>query len=152
MSLEERLMADLKEAMRNREEIRVSAIRMVRAALANETIDKRRPLTEDEAVAVLSRQVKQRRESIEAFTAGNRPDLVAREQHELDVLVAYMPQQLTRDEIDAAARAVIQEIGATGQNDFGKVMSRLAPSLKGKADGKVIGEVVRNLLSNLQIG
>lgn len=147
MSLEERLMADMKEAMRRREEVRVSAIRMVRAALTNEAIDKRRPLSEDEAVAVLSRQVKQRRESIEAFTAGNRPDLVAREQQELDVLLAYMPRQMTQDEIVQAARATIQEVGAAGPTDFGKVMSRLAPALKGKADGKLIGDVVRKLLS-----
>ncbi|RPJ27255.1 MAG: GatB/YqeY domain-containing protein [Planctomycetaceae bacterium] len=147
MSLEERLIADMKDAMRGREEVRVSAIRMVRAALANEAIDKRRPLSEEEAVAVLSRQVKQRRESIEAFSAGNRQDLVDREQQELDVLLAYMPQQMTQDEIVQAAKATIQEVGATGPTDFGKVMSRLAPALKGKADGKLIGDVVRKLLS-----
>jgi uncharacterized protein len=147
MGLEDRLMSDLKDAMRGRQEIRVSAIRMVRAALANEAIDKRRPLEESEAVAVLSRQIKQRRESIEAYTLGNRPDLVAREQEELDILLVYLPAQMSREEIAEAAKNAIQEAGANSPNDFGKVMSRLAPALKGRAEGKVIGEVVRELLS-----
>ena len=147
MGLEERLMADLKDAMRNRQELRVSTIRFARAALGNEAIDKRRPLTEEEAMAVLARQVKQRRESIEEFKKGNRQDLVAKEQQEMEILLEYLPQQMSRDEIAEAARAAIQETGASGPNDFGKVMSRLAPALKGRADGRAIGEVVRELLS-----
>ena len=147
MGLEDRLMADLKDAMRNHQEVRVSAIRMVRSALNYEAVEKRRPLEESEVVAVISRQIKQRRESIEAYSKGNRPDLVAREQEELDILLAYLPQQMSREEIVGAARGMIQELGASTPNDFGKVMSRLAPALKGRADGKVIGEVVRELLS-----
>jgi uncharacterized protein YqeY len=147
MGLEDRLMADLKDAMRNRQEVRVSTIRLARTALAYEAIEKRRPLDEGEVTTVLHRQVKQRRESIEAYAKGNRPDLVAREQEELDILLSYLPQQMSRDEIAEAARGVIKEVGASGPNDFGKVMSRLAPALKGRADGKVIGEVVRELLS-----
>lgn len=147
MGLEDRLMVDLKDAMRNREELRVSTIRFARAALVNEAIDKRRPLTEDEATAVLARQVKQRRESIEEFKKGNREDLVSKEQQEMEILLAYLPQQMNRDEITEAAKTTIREVGAAGPNDFGKVMSRLAPALKGKADGRVIGEVVRELLA-----
>ncbi len=147
MGLEEQLMADLKDAMRNRDEVRVSTIRFARAALANEAIDKRRALTEDEVLAVLTKQVKQRRESIEEFKKGNRPDLVAKEQQEMEILLEYLPRQMSREEIAEAARATIQETGAVGPNDFGKVMSRLAPALKGRADGRVIGEVVRELLS-----
>jgi uncharacterized protein YqeY len=148
MGLEERLMADLKDAMRNREELRVSTIRYARAALANEAIEKRRPLTEDEVIGVLTRQVKQRRESIAEFTKGNRPDLATKEQREIDVLMDYLPRQMSREEIIDAARATINEVGAAGPNDFGKVMSRLAPALKGRADGKLVGEVVRELLSS----
>ncbi len=147
MGLEDRLMADLKDAMRNHQEVRVSAIRMARSALNYESVEKRRPLEESEVVAVISRQIKQRRESIEAYSKGNRPDLVAREQEELDILLSYLPQQMSREEIAEAARGAIQELGASAPSDFGKVMSRLAPALKGRADGKVIGEVVRELLS-----
>lgn len=148
MGLNERLMEDLKDAMRKRQEVRVSAIRMARAALANEAIAKGRPLEEGEILSVLSRLMKQRRESIEAFTKGNRPDLAAREQEELEILQAYMPQQMSREEIVEAAKAAIQQVGAQGPGDFGKVMSKLAPELKGRAEGRVISDVVRDLLSS----
>ncbi len=147
MGVNEQLMEDLKDAMRKHQEVRVSAIRMARAAIVNEAIAKGRPLTDEDIIGVLSRQVKQRRESIEAFTKGNRPDLAAREREEEEVLLSYMPQQMSREEIGLAAQTTIQEVGATGPGDFGKVMSKLAPQLKGRADGRVIGEVVRDLLS-----
>lgn len=147
MDLNERLMADLKDAMRNRQEVRVSTIRLARAAITNEAIAKRRPLDEAELVGVISRQVKQRRESIEEFNKGNRPDLVAREQAELEILLSYMPQQMSRDEIATEARTVIEQVGAKEPKDFGKVMSKLAPQMKGRADGQLVAEVVRELLS-----
>lgn len=146
MGLSDQMMADQKVAMRNHQEIRLSTIRMARAAIINEQIEKRRPLEEAEVLSVLVRQVKQRRESIEEFGKGNRPDLVAKEQAEMEVLLGYMPQQMTREEIEQRARATVQQVGATGPNDFGKVMSKLAPELKGRADGKLISEVVRGLL------
>ncbi len=147
MDLNERLMADLKDAMRNRQEVRVSTIRLARAAIGNEAIAKRRPLEESEVLAVISRQIKQRRESIEEFQKGNRPDLVAREQEELEILLTYMPEQMSREEIASAAGVAIQQVGAQDSKDFGKVMSRLAPQLKGRADGRLVAEVVRELLS-----
>jgi len=147
MSLNDRLMADLKDAMRKHQEVRVSAIRMARSAIAYEAIDRGRPLDDGEIIGVLSRLIKQRRESIEAFEKGNRPDLVAREQEELEILLSYMPQQMSRDEIVQEARATIREVGATGPGDLGKVMSKLAPRLRGRADGRVISDVVRELLS-----
>ncbi len=147
MGLNEQLMEDLKDAMRNRQEVRVSTIRMARAAIVNEAIAKGRPLTDEDIIGVLTRQIKQRRESIEEFKKGNRPDLVAREQEELEVLLSYMPRQMSREEIVEAAKATIQEVGAKGSGDFGKVMSKLAPQLKGRAEGRVVGEVVRELLS-----
>ena len=147
MGLNEQLMEDLKDAMRKHQEVRVSTIRMARAAIVNETIAKGKPLDDNEIIGVLSKQIKQRRESIEEFTKGNRPDLVAREQQELEILLSYMPRQMSREEIGQAAEATIQQVGAKGPGDFGKVMSKLAPELKGRADGRVIGEVVRELLS-----
>jgi uncharacterized protein len=146
MGLSEQLMDDLKDAMRSHQEIRVSTIRLARAAITNEQIEKRRPLEESEILGVLVKQVKQRRESIEEYGKGNRPDLVAREQAEMEILLGYLPQQMTREEIEETARAAIQEMGVTSANDFGKVMSRLSPQLKGRADGRAISEVVRGLL------
>jgi uncharacterized protein len=146
MGLNEQLMADLKDAMRSRQEVRLSTIRMLRAAIANEAIDKRRPLDDSEVIGVIQRQIKQRRESIDAFIQGNRPELAAREQEELEVLFAYMPPQMSRDDIAEAARGAIQEVDARGPSDFGRVMSVLSPRLKGRADGRVIAEVVRELL------
>lgn len=145
--MNERLMEDLKDAMRKRQEVRVSTIRMARAAVANEAIAKGRPLSDEEILDVFARQVKQRRESIEAFNKGNRPDLAAKEQEELEVLLSYMPQQMSREEIVEAAKATIAQVGAKGPGDYGKVMSKLAPQLKGRAEGRLIGEVVRGLLS-----
>ncbi len=147
MGLNEQLMEDLKDAMRKRQEVRVGAIRLARAAIANEAIAKGKPLTDEDIIGVLSRQIKQRRESIDAFTKGNRPELAAKEQEEMEILQAYMPQQMSREEIAKAAEAAIQQVGATGPSDFGKVMSKLAPQLKGRAEGQVIAEVVRELLS-----
>ncbi len=147
MGLNEQLMEDLKDAMRKRQEVRVSTIRLARAAIGNEAIAKGRPLTDEEIIGVFGRQIKQRRESIEEFTKGNRPDLVAREQEELAILLSYMPQQMTREEIIQAAEATIREVGAQGPSDFGKVMSRLAPQVKGRADGRAVSEIVRELLA-----
>ncbi|MCL4370268.1 MAG: GatB/YqeY domain-containing protein [Chloroflexi bacterium] len=146
MGLNEQLMEDLKDAMRKRQAVRVSTIRMARAAIVNEAIAKGKPLTDEDVVGVLSRQIKQRRESIEEFTKGNRPELAAREQEELEILRTYMPQQMSREEIVQAAEAVIAQVGAKGPGDFGKVMSKLAPQLKGRAEGQVIADVVRDLL------
>jgi uncharacterized protein len=147
MGLNEQLMDDLKDAMRNRQEVRLSTIRMLRAAVANESIEKRRPLDDGEIVVLVSRQIKQRRESIDAFLQGNRPELAAREQEELEILRSYMPEQLSREQIAEAARAAIQELSARGPGDFGRVMSVLAPRLKGRADGREIAEVVREELA-----
>lgn len=147
MGLNDQLMDDLKDAMRNRQEVRVSTIRMARAAITNETIAKGRPLDESEIQAVIARQIKQRRESIEEFEKGNRPDLVAREQEELEILQSYLPPQMSREEIAEAAKPIIQQVGAKGPNDFGKVMSKLAQELKGRAEGRIVADVVRELLS-----
>ncbi len=146
MSLQEQLHDDLKAAMRQRDEIRVSVIRMVRAAIANAGIDKRGPLDDADVLSIIQRDVKRHRESIDAFRTGNRPDLVTKEEAELQLLLAYLPQQLSRDEIVAAARVAIVEVGASGPQAMGKVMSILAPRLKGKADGRLMSQVVQELL------
>ncbi len=126
--------------------VRRDTLRLALAALHNEEVAKRRALTEEELLAVLGKQAKMRRESIEAFGKGGRDDLVAKEKAELAVLEAYLPQQLSREEIADLARAAIAETGAASPADQGKVMQKLMPQVRGKAEGKAVAEVVSGLL------
>lgn len=146
MNLQERLMEDLKDSMRRREEIRVSVLRLLRAAIKNAEVEKLHPLDDSEVLRVIEKEAKQRRESIAEFSRGNRPDLVAREEAELAILLEYLPRQMSRDEVEDAARRVIAEVGARGPTDVGKVMPRLMAEVRGKADGKLVGQVVQELL------
>ena len=146
-TFEDRLMADLKDAMRAGDVVRRETIRLLRSALHNARIEQERPLTEAEEQAVLARQIKQRRESIDEFQRGGRQDLVAKEQQELRVLETYMPAQLGSEEIEAEARKAIAATGAQGPREQGKVMAWLAPRLRGKADLKQVGQVVLRLLT-----
>ena len=145
--LEERLMADLKDAMRSRDSIRLETVRLLRSALHNARIEQGRPLTADEELAVVSRQIKQRRESIEAFEGAGRADLAAKERRELAVLEAYLPPQMGLAEIEAEVRQAIQATGARSPREQGRVMAWLAPRLRGRADLGQIGQVVQRLLS-----
>jgi len=148
-ALEERLNNDLKEAMRRNDETRKLAIRAVKAAITQAKVagTEARELSEQEVLAIIAKQIKQRRESIEEFTKGNRPDLVAKEQAEIEVLEAYLPKQLSEEEIRARAQAVIAELGVTDLKGLGPVMKRLTAELKGVADGGTINRIVRSLLS-----
>jgi uncharacterized protein YqeY len=147
MSLKERLNNDLKEALRRGEEQRKATLRMALAALHNAEIEAGGELAESAGLGVLAKEAKQRRESIEEFRKGHRDDLVAREEAELAVIEQYLPQQMTRDEIVAAARAVIAQVGAGGPGDKGKVMPVLVNQLRGRADGREINAVVTELLA-----
>jgi uncharacterized protein len=146
MSLKDKLFEDLKQAMRQGDEMRKAAIRMVRAAITNAEIDKQRELTDQEVQALISKEIKQRHEAIELFKQGKRQDLVDEETAQIQALVGYLPQQMTQAEIEATARQVIAELGATGPAQMGQVMRMLMDQLKGKADGKLINQVVKNLL------
>lgn len=153
MGLKERLEADQREAMRAGQSLRLSAIRLLRNAIHNEEIACGRPLTDEEIVnTVLARQIRQRRESIAEFQKAGRQDLVDREEAELQVLLAYQPEQLSPLEIEALVRATISEVGATGPRDQGKVMGRLAPQLRGKADLGAVGQLVQRLLAEAASG
>ena len=148
MSLNERLAADLKDAMRQRDELRRSVLRMTLAALHNAEIAARgQPLDDAAELAVLTKEAKQRRESIEEFRKAGRPDRADQEEAELAILAGYLPEQAGRDEILSAARAVIAETGASGARDIGKVMPVLMERLRGRAEGREVSEVVRELLS-----
>jgi len=147
MTLKEKLTADLKEAMKQGDAVRKETIRALRGAIRNAEIDRGRELTDAETLDVIARQAKQRRDSIEQYRKGNRPDLVEQEQRELAVIEAYLPRQLTDDEIAARVDAVIAELGVTDMKGMGAVMKRLTAELKGQADGKRISQVVRQRLS-----
>ncbi len=149
MTIEQRLMDDLKEAMRSDDKLRRSVIRLVRAALQNEQIAKRSELDDAAAIEVLSRMTRQYRESIETYRQGNRPDLAEQEEQELAVVMGYMPQQLSRNEVRDAAQRTAEEVGASGPADRGRVMGALMPRLRGKADGSVVNEVVTELLESM---
>jgi len=147
-NLKQKLTDDLKQAMRSRDTIGRSAIRLLMAAINNAEIARQATLEDADILGIIAKEVRQRHESIEAFKQGNRPDLVAQEEAELAVLQEYLPQQLTREEIMEAARRVIAEVGAEGPGDKGKVMPKLISQLKGRADGREINAVVSELLSS----
>jgi len=144
--MKERLTGDLKQAMKAGDTARRSVIRMAMAAIKNAEIAKREPLEEPEVLGVIAKEARQRQESIDAFKEGERQDLVDKEEAELAILQEYLPEQATREEIVAAARAAIAEVGAQGPRDKGKVMPVLIAQFKGKAGGREINEVVSELL------
>lgn len=146
MSLSERLEAAMRDAMRARDEQRTQTLRMAMAAAHNLKIERRRDLTDDEVVDVLTKQVKQRRESIEMYRAGGREDRAAAEEAEAAILAEYLPEQLGAAEVERLAREAIAETGASSPADLGRVMGRLAPQTRGRADGRMVSEVVRRLL------
>jgi hypothetical protein len=146
MSLSDRLEAAMRDAMRARDEQRTQTLRMAMAAAHNLKIERRRDLTDEEVVDVLTRQVKQRRESIEMYRAGGREDRAAAEEAEAAILAEFLPEQLGEDEVEALARAAIAETGASTPADLGRVMGRLAPQTRGRADGRLVSDVVRRLL------
>ncbi|NPV42913.1 MAG: GatB/YqeY domain-containing protein [Firmicutes bacterium] len=146
MSLKDRLLNDMKESMKNKDKDRLSVIRMARAAILNAEKEKMRELEEGEVIEVLAREVKQRKESLPEFEKGNRPDLVEKIQKEIDVLMEYLPKQLTETEIEDIVRQTIMELGVNSLNDMGKVMGKLMPQLKGRADGSLVNKIVKQLL------
>ena len=149
MALLQRLRDDLKQAMKEGDKVRVSILRLVLADINNAEIAKGIPLEDSDILGIIAKQAKQHRESIDAFGKGNRPDLVLKEKSELTVLLQYLPEQMSREEIISAARQVIEEVGARGPGDKGKVMSKLMAQLKGKAEGREVNEVISELLASL---
>ena len=146
MSLMEKLTADMKEAMKHGEKERLSVIRLVRGAVRQAEIDGKKTLSDDEIIGVITKEVKMRRDSIEEFERGNRADLVEKTQAEIAILMPYLPEQLSADEVRRIIEAAVSEVGATTAKDMGKVMGVLMPRVKGRADGKLVNEIVRSLL------
>jgi uncharacterized protein YqeY len=147
MSLRERLDAELKSAMKSKDSLKLSVIRMIRSSVKNREIELHHELDDREITEILSTLGKQRRESIRLFKEADRQDLVVKEEKELGVLLEFLPQQLSREEIEALVGQVIIDCGAQGSKDMGKVMKLLAPVIAGRADGKIVSEVVREKLA-----
>ena len=150
MSLKDKLTADMKDAMKAREagKLRLSVIRLVRGAIRQQEIDGQKELSDEDVLGVISKEVKQRRDSIEDFKKGGRDDLVAEAEAEIAVLMEYLPQQLSEDEVRSLVKEAIAASGATSPKDMGKVMKELMPKVKGRADGKLVNGIVKELLAH----
>nr|WP_092068516.1 GatB/YqeY domain-containing protein [Dendrosporobacter quercicolus]NSL47124.1 GatB/YqeY domain-containing protein [Dendrosporobacter quercicolus DSM 1736]SDL77140.1 hypothetical protein SAMN04488502_101785 [Dendrosporobacter quercicolus] len=149
MSLKDKLNEDMKQAMKDKEagKLRLSVIRMVRATIKNVEIDRKKELSEEEVLDVLAKEVKMRRDAMEEFTKGNRLDLAQQLEQEIAILLLYLPQQLSEAEVRVLVTDAVAETQATTPKDMGKVMAALMPKVKGRADGKLVNSIVRELLS-----
>ncbi len=148
MTLTEQVQKDMVDAMRKKEELRLSTLRMMKAALQNKAIDKRAPLDEKEELQVFSTMIKQRKDSIEQFEKGNRPELARKEADEIVIIEAYMPKSVGEDEIAAAVKATIAEMGSPTMKDMGTVMKNVMAKFAGaRVDGKVVSEMVKKQLA-----
>ena len=147
MEIQNRLSEDLKTAMKAKEKIKVDTIRMVRAQLKDFQIAKRDELTEEDEISVLINAAKKRKEALELYEKSDRQDLIEQEKQELEIISAYLPAQLSKEEVEKVVLKVIEEVGASSPQDLGKVMGATMKDLKGKADGRMVQEIVREKLS-----
>lgn len=147
MSLEEKLLEEMKQAMKTNDKIRLSTIRMIRSSSKNKEIELRRKLEDEDIFKVIQGMVRKGEESIEQFQAGGRNDLVEKEKMEIEILKSFLPQQIPQEEIIKIIDETIQETQASSLKDLGKVMKALMPRLGGKSDGKVINQLVKERLS-----
>lgn len=149
MSLKEQLTEDMKQAMKAKEagKLRLSVIRMVRSAIKNVEIDSKKELAEEGVLDIVSKEVKMRRDSMEEFRKANRQDLVDQLEQEIAILLPYLPQQLTEAEVRALVSEAVAASGATTPKDMGKVMALLMPKVKGRVDGKLVNNIVRESLN-----
>lgn len=147
MNLLERLNQDIKQAMKNKEKDKLTTLRMIKASIQNEAIKLGSELSEDAELTVLSREVKQRKDSLHEFDKAGREDLVEKIRTELQYVEEYMPEQLSEEEISRIVLATIDEVGASSKSEMGKVMAAIMPKLKGKAEGSLINKLVQQHLS-----
>jgi len=147
MGLQERLLQDLKSAMKSGDKVRVETIRLLRAQLKNAQIAKGGELSPEEEIGVLTKAVKKRKEAMELYQKGERMDLFEKEERQLKIISEYLPKPLTREEVEEVVSRIIQRVGATGLKDLGKVMPEAMKELKGRADGKLVQQIAREKLS-----
>ena len=147
MALKERLDEDMKRAMRAKAQLELNTIRMLKSAIKYREIELGKPLEDAGVHVVIAGEIKRRRDAVEQYRAGNRQDLADKEQKEIEVLQAYLPQQLTEDELRAKVDEAVKKLGAQGMKDMGAVMKALLPEVQGRADGKVVSDLVKARLS-----
>ncbi len=152
MSLRDQIPEDLKTALRGKKSLDLSVLRMLQAAIKNREIDKKGELNDEEIVQVVSSEIKKRRDAIEEFTKVSREDAAEAEQLEINVLMKYMPEQLSEEEVASKVQELVAGSGAAGLKDLGIAMKVVMPALKGKADGKLINKYVREQLAKLEQG
>lgn len=148
--LEEKIRTDLNDAMKNRDSEKVGTLRFLLAAIKNVTIEKRQPLSDDEVISVIQKQIKSRNDSIELYRTGGREGLAEKEQREIAIIQAYLPVQLSDDELENLIKNAIRETGAVSRKDMGKVMSHLSSEIAGKADKGKVAQIAGKLLDNGQ--
>lgn len=146
MSLKERLLNDLKEAMKAKDNVRKDTIQLIRSAILQVEKDKQVVLGDDEISEILARELKNRRDALSEIEKSGRADIKEKAEREIEIILEYMPRQLSRDELEAIIRETIAETGALSLKDMGKVMKAVMPKVKGKADGSVVNEIVKSLL------
>ncbi len=147
MALKERLTNDMKSALRNRETVRLGLIRMIRAQIKNREIAKGNELPDEDVVEVVSSLIKSRREALEFAVKGDRRDLVSQAEEELEILKSYLPDQLSEEEVRSMVREAIDQSGAAGPRDLGRIMGAVMPRVKGRADGRLVNDIVRECLA-----
>ncbi|GAB6180959.1 GatB/YqeY domain-containing protein [Desulfotomaculum defluvii] len=144
--MKDKLMNDLKIAMKAKDKLKVDTIRMANAAIKNAEINGRKELTEDQVLDILAKEIKMRRDSLVEYRKANRPEAVEKIEQEINILMVYMPAQLSEQELRTVIQETIQQTGAQGSKDMGKLMGALMPKVKGKADGKLVSSMVKELL------
>lgn len=147
MSLKEKLMEDLKASMKNKDKVRKNTVTMIKAAVTQLEVDNRVELTDDDVIGIIAKQVKQKKDSINDFKAGNREDLVTLTEEEIAILTEYLPEQLSLEALEEIVVNAIKETNAQTKKDMGKIMGKIMPLIKGKADGKQVNEIVSKYLS-----
>lgn len=145
--MRERILNDLKEAMKAQDKEKLTVIRMVKGAIQMEELNVKHELNDDEVISIIAKQIKTRKESIVEFEKGNRQDLIAKTESEIKILTEYMPEQLSIEEINAVIEKVFEEVNPTGMADMGKLMGKLNPILKGKADMGLVSSIIKDKLS-----
>lgn len=147
MSLKEQLASDLKEAMKNKDVIRKNVVQLIRSGVLQIEKDKKITLDDEGVLDVIAKQLKQRRDSLPDYEKSGREDLISELKTEMDILMGYLPEQLTAEEIEAIVKEAVAETGASTIKDMGKIMAYVMPKTKGRADGKIINEIARKMLS-----
>ena len=148
MSLKEQLMDDLKSSMKNKDTIRKNTITLIRAAIKQKEVDERKEVSDEDILDIISKQLKERRNSLKDFEKANREDLIQHTRHEIDILLDYLPKQLTEEEIEKIVSEVIEELNIRSKKDIGILMKTIMPRVQGKADGNMVNKKVRELLKD----